>query len=323
MFPHPWSAVWLGPMSTPFFLFVARLPVGVNTPVAAVSPLVLPEFMRELASYPAPKLKFVIEGVRDGFHVGWEPTRVSLRPRSTNMRSAAEHPEVVDEYLAKEVSARRVAGPFDTPPVPHLHISPFGVIPKKHQPGKWRLILDLSSPHGHSVNDGIPKDPYSLKYVTVDDAIRSLVDLGPGALMAKFDVKAAYRNIPIHPGDRFLLGMKWRDKFYVDLVLPFGLRSAPFIFDSVAEAVEWILTHNYAIKPLFHYLDDFLTMGPPNSPICQSYVDSAFAVFPRLGLPLHVEKCEGPASTLVFLGIELDSVQQMARLPQVALSSVE
>ena len=59
--------------------------------------------------------------------------------------------------------------------------------------------LDLSSPLGHSVNDGIPNDPYSLKYVTVDDAIRSLVDLGPGALMAKFGVTAAYRNIPIHP----------------------------------------------------------------------------------------------------------------------------
>jgi hypothetical protein len=185
------------------------MPVGVNTTVGVVSPQVLTEFMRELASYPTPKFKFFIEGIRDGFNVGWEPTRVSLHSRSTNMRSASEHPEVVDEYLAKEVSARRVAGPFDTPPVSHLHISPFGVIPKKHQPGKWRLIMDLSSPHGHSVNDGIPKDPYFLKYVTVDDAIRSLVDLGSGALMAKFDVKAAYRNIPIHPGDRFLLGMKW------------------------------------------------------------------------------------------------------------------
>jgi hypothetical protein len=101
----------------------------------------------------------------------------------------------------------------------------------------------------------------------------------------------------------------------VDVVLLFGMRSAPFIFDSVAKAVEWILTHNYAIKPLFHYLDDFLTMGPPNSHICQSYIDTAFTVFPRFGLPLHIEKCEGPASILVFLGIELDSIQQMARLP--------
>jgi hypothetical protein len=108
------------------------MPIGVNTTVAVVSPQVLTEFMRELASYPKPKLKFVIEGIRDGFNVGWEPTRVSLHSRSTNMaRSASEHPEVVDEYLAKEVSARRVAGPFDTPPVSHLHISPFGVIPKK------------------------------------------------------------------------------------------------------------------------------------------------------------------------------------------------
>jgi hypothetical protein len=209
-----------------------------------------------------------------------------------------------------------MAGPFPNPPVASLHVSPFGVIPKNHQPGKWRLILDLSSPAGHSVNDGIPKDPFSLKYVTVDDAIQALMDLGPGALMAKFDVKAAYRNIPIHPEDRHLLGMKWRDGYYVDLVLPFGLRSAPFIFNSVADAVDWILVHNYAVSPLFHYLDDFLTMGPANSPKCQSLMETAFRVFDRLGLPLHLQKCEGPSSVLVFLGIELDSVQQFARLPR-------
>ena len=231
------------------------------------------------------------------------------------MRSALDYAEVVDEYLSAELAAGRLAGPFNHPPIPSLQVSPFGVIPKTHQPGKWRLILDLSSPAGHSVNDIIPKDPYSLKYVTVDDAIRSLVDLGPGELMAKFDVKAAYCNIPIHPDDRYLLGMKWRDSFYVDLVLPFGLRSALFVFNSVVEAVEWILVHNYLISPLFHYLDDFLTIGPPNSPQCQSHVETAFQVFTRLGRPLHLEKCEGPSTILTFLGIELDSVQQLARFP--------
>jgi hypothetical protein len=68
-----------------------------------------------------------------------------------------------------------------------------------------------------------------MRYISVDDAIRSLVDIGPAALMAKFDVKTAYRNIPINVSDRHLLGMYWRDSFYVDLVLPFGLRFAPFI----------------------------------------------------------------------------------------------
>ena len=62
------------------------------------------------------------------------------------------------------------------------------------------------------------------------------------------------------------MGMKWRERYFVDLVLPFGLRSAPFIFNAVAEAVEWSLTHHYSVDPLLHYPDDFLTMGPPNSP---------------------------------------------------------
>ena len=83
------------------------------------------------------------------------------------------------------MSAGRVADPFPTLPVRLLHTSPFGVIEKTHQPGKWRLILDLSSPAGHSVNDGISKDEFSVHYVTVDMAIKALLSLGPGALMAK------------------------------------------------------------------------------------------------------------------------------------------
>ena len=61
------------------------------------------------------------------------------------MRSALEHPWVINAYLQVEVPCGRVAGPFATPPVPGLHISRFGVIPKNNQPGKWRLILDVIS----------------------------------------------------------------------------------------------------------------------------------------------------------------------------------
>ena len=153
-----------------------------------------------------------------------------------------------------------------------------------------------------------------MHYVSVDDAIRHLITFGPGALMAKFDVEAAYRNIPIHLADRYLLGMRWREHFFVDLVLDFGLRSAPFLFDTVASAVHWTLVTNYGIQPLLHYLDDFLTVGPPNSPVYHEHEWTAFLVFSNLGLLLHPTKCEGPASTVVFLGIELDSIRQTTRL---------
>ena len=112
------------------------------------------------------------------------------------------------------------------PLLPSLHISRFGVISKNNQPGKWRLILDLSSPEGQSVNDGIPKPPFRVEYVSVDAFIDGIMTLGRGTLMAKFSVASAYRNVAIHPDDRPLLDMRWCGQYFVDLVLPFGLRSA-------------------------------------------------------------------------------------------------
>ena len=76
---------------------------------------------------------------------------------------------------------------------------------------------------------------------SVDEAVRKVLALGAGTLMAKFDVEGAYRTIPVHPEDRWLLGMKWEGKLYVDKALPFSLRSAPKIYTAVADAMQWIL----------------------------------------------------------------------------------
>ena len=175
-----------------------------------------------------------------------------------------------------------------------LHISSFGVIPKKGQPDKWHLIVDLSSLQGQSVNDGIDPESWHPQYIKMDDIIKMVSKFGPGALMAKFDIESAYRNIAINPSDCHLLGLKWRDAYYIDLALPFGLRSAPAIFNSVAELVEWILVHNYGIEDLLHYLDDFILAAPANSVVCASNLQVAVAVVARLGLPLHPQKCLGP-----------------------------
>ena len=77
------------------------------------------------------------------------------------------------------------------------------------KPNKWRLIVDLSAPEGHSINDGISKELASLSYVSVDDVVACTLKEGKGALLAKMDVKQAYRNIPVHPSDRACLGMSW------------------------------------------------------------------------------------------------------------------
>ena len=110
------------------------------------------------------------------------------------------------------------------PQVIDLHVSHFGVIPKRHQPGKWLLILDLWSPAGHSVNGGIAGEDYSLQYMKADDIIAAIMRMERGSLMAKFDVQNAYRVVPVHTEDHRLLGMKWRGAFYVDMVLAFGVK---------------------------------------------------------------------------------------------------
>ena len=135
-------------------------------------------------------------------------------------------------------------------------------------------------------------------------------------------VTHAFRLCPVSPSDWDLLGMHWQGKFYVDLRLPFGLRSSPFLFNRLADAFEWILKHNYAISALMHYLDDYFTVGPPSSPLCVSQVDTMVKTADRLGIPLAPDKLEGPTSRLVFLGILIDSTLMECSLPPDKLSEL-
>ena len=278
----------------------------------------------QLAAHPdRSKVKFVTDGLRTGFRTGFHADKINLKSAETNCSSAIAHPNVIDKYLADEIDARRVAGPFEAPPFPNLHVSRFGVIPKKSKPDAWRLILDLSFPTDHSVNDGIFKKEFPVVYSTVRDAINLIVQNGKGAFMSKVDIRKAYRIVPIHPDDRYLLGMKWQEKFFVDLALPFGLRSAPGIFDSLADLFEWTLRHNYHVPNILHYLDDFFTLGPADSMVCSNSLNAIQQASLDIGISLAPEKCEGPTTCITFLGIELNSIYMTARLPNDKLAELQ
>ena len=153
------------------------------------------------------------------------------------------------------------------------------MIPKKNRANKWQLILDLSTPEGRSVNNGIQKELTSLTYVSVDDVVSEIVKRGRGTLIAKMDVKWAYRNIPVHPQDRHLLGMHWKGEIFVDMVLPFVLRSAPLLFTAVADALQWVM-ENKGVTWLDHYIDDFFMLGNPDSHECSKNVSIMKSVLP-------------------------------------------
>ena len=286
------------------------------------SPLVADHWEEMLAHHPDRRfVEYLMSGIKEGFRIGFrrlESEKKSLSSARKNMYSTVDYPHVVRDYLRDELKRGTVLGPFVPEEVPEVHLNRFGVIPKSHQPGKWRLIVDLSHPDGRSVNDGISSELCSLCYTRVDQVVRQLLQLGPGALMAKLDIKSAYRIVPVHPQDRFLLGMKWEDRVFVDRALPFGLRSAPKIFNAVADALEWIVK-DLGVQQLWHYLDDYITCGAPESDECQSNLQMLVDVCRHLGVPLANEKLEGPTTCLVFLGILIDTIRGELRLPQEKL----
>jgi len=287
-----------------------------------VTPINLHFWQQELQTHRDKEFtKLILKGLAGGFRIGFKPERLphKLKPAKLNMLLALEHPKEVDDYIAKELSTSHLAV-YENPLV-QVQTSPLGVIPKKGKENRWRLIMDLSAPHGSSVNDGIDRDFCSFHYVSVDTAAARMHNLGRGALLAKMDIKQAYRHIPVAPEDRHLLGLSWKGETYIDQVLPFGLRLAPLIFSAVADALQWIMI-NRGVSWTIHYIDDFLTMGAPHSKECGSNMKIMEATCAAAGLPIEPAKSVGPVSCLTFLGIELDSVEGLLRLPKEKLQNI-
>ena len=215
------------------------------------TPLVTQAWESALSCPPRPSIcplysRWPAEWVQDRFptpisaEIGFQH-RSQRRSATTNMVSARQHPDVVRRYIADERQKGRTLGPFAPGLYPSLHISRFGVIPKGHSTGKWRLITDLSIPNGHSVKDGIDPGLCTLAYTTVDVVAGIVAKLGKGSPLGKIDIEATYRHIPVHPQDRILQAVQWEGSVYVDTMLPFGLCSAPKIFNTVADALNWFL----------------------------------------------------------------------------------
>ena len=220
---NDWISSWTNHLS--------HQPSDVKVPPAARTvntPLDASHWKKLLADHPnRPLVDFFTSGITEGFHIGFKEQSTPLKSARRNLSCAIQHPETVENYLTDEIALGRIAGPFQKLLIPQAHISRFGVIPKHHQSNKWRLIIDLSHPTSGSINAGIPKELCSLKYITVDSAIDHIKRTGREALLAKIDIKSAFRLLPVHPTDRHLLSMRWKKQIYVDTCLPFRAQVCP------------------------------------------------------------------------------------------------
>ena len=77
------------------------------------------------------------------------------------------------------------------------------------------------------------------------------------------------------------------------------------------------------VRLLFHYIDDFVTVGAPKSRECKDNVAIMNATCNGTGVPIEPKKSEGQATTITTLGIELDTVALEIHLPQDKLSQLK
>eukprot|EP00741_Cyanophora_paradoxa_P008790 tig00001374_g8507.t1 len=209
--------------------------------------------------------------------------------------------------------------------------SPLGAVPKKHSnPVKYRRIHDLSYPkfRGQAVNDGISVEELHYRLPTVEHAIRRIVALGPGAELGKDDIVDAFKLCPVRPADWGLLGYKLPDparpdqyEYYFDIVLPFGGRSSPRIFEDLAQVIDWAMRQE-GFQPI-RFVDDILSTGRSGTGECAAAMAHLAATCADLGVPLSPEKRTGPTTCLVFLGILLDTLAMEARLPPERLAEIQ
>ena len=233
-----------------------------------------------------------------------------LNYRNPNHQSARSALQILTADLQKQLQHDRLTQ-VDPQAEAQYVCSPLGLV-LKHD-GGWRRIHDLSFPRGQSVNDGIPHDWGALEYAIYDDAVDALLSRGPGAQFVKRDLKDAFRHIPIAKSDQWLLGFQCDGRYWVERYLPFGLRTAPFLFNLFAKALNWILIAVLRWTIILHYLNDFFAILSP--------IDDAIAYGQQFDdlyaeLDLTINYLKDIIGTIAdFLGIEFNSNLMQARLP--------
>lgn len=175
-----------------------------------------------------------------------------------NLKTANEDPSIIQKQLDNDLALGRVS-PNENPY--KIFSSPLGLVLKPDR--GWRRIHHLSHPRGNSVNDWISPEDATLQYTAVTEIFELIRRAGRGAYMIKKDLKDAFRMIPVAPHHRYLLGFTWQGKQYHENCLPFGLRTAPFLFNLFVEGLHWILQSYLRWQYLAHYLDDFIHVIPP------------------------------------------------------------
>ena len=259
----------------------------------------------------------LLDFIRFGFPMGY------MGPASNTMNianhpSAVQFPTHVDAFVAKEIALGGLIGPLTRPPFQGwAHVSPIMTRPKS-SPDDRRVITDLTYPEDSSVNAYIKKNvvmglSMSHSLPSIDAVVERLQQAGPTAHLFTLDVSRAYKNFKSCPLDWPLLAIRWADKYYLDVTMPFGARASSGHMQRVADAIVHILAKKGIVAHM--YLDDLVVVAESYEAARNQY-NIARDLLVELGLPEATDKTQPPATCVTWLGIVINAAEHTLSVPK-------
>jgi hypothetical protein len=288
----------------------------------AKTPIKVEALKRVFANYPnSADKQILLDCFQYGFRVQYDGPRLPFNCK--NLVSAYQLDSELEEKLAKELSLGRIEGPFEERPFQNFRVFPIGLVPKtKTIDSSWRLIHHLSYPIGRSVTDFIDPEFTSVQYTSFDKVLQTISKLGQNALLAKIDILSAFRLMILHPDDFEIFGFKFRGKYYFDKCLPMGC-SASCAFFKFAYFREWRLKidQKWIRLSIFWMIIYWRENQPPK--IVKKIMSVFRGVCDNLGVLLAEEKTKCPTCVLVYLGLVIDTIEMVIRIPENKLEEVK
>ena len=251
--------------------------------------------------------------------IGCKPSYGIPKVQKNHFSAVSFHNEV-NEYFEIGVQSQELLGPFEQAPISKLCYSPIMSVPKEYS--KRRIVVDFSFPAGKAINDGISATTYldfivEFSLPSVKSMVSRLNDLGTGCLLFKRDLKAAFRQFWIDPGDYKFTGLCWNGKTFIDTRLAMGLRSAAYCCQSVTEMVAKVAGEKSFILV---YLDDF--GGAEQADKAEESFRYLGNLLEYFGLEEAPDKAVAPTTRMDWLGISFDTTEWSMALKQGKLQEL-
>jgi len=258
------------------------------------------EYWRHVLRASPYVLRWIDEGYPLSFTCG-----IPARSRLPN-NGSAKLPENVS-FVSEALQELEQAGAIEK-----VQKRPHTVLPLQvaWSKGKRRIIVDAS----RQLNDFLPDGK-----VRLDHLFKVAPLIPAGAWLTTLDLKSGYYHLRIRDDHRDFLGVEWQGQFYRWKVAFLGLRPLVRDFTSLLKPV---MAHLAALGiTAYVYIDDFLLVSESEGQ-AHEHLRVVLEVLRSAGFVENSTKRGAPAQVQKFLGLEIDTILQVIRIPDDKLADL-